>query len=268
MRNKAVGKTLEYFINIWEAKFFWGHLTLSDLRSRWRRSFFGIFWSILQPLGITLLISFVYSKLLKTDIGTYAPYILSGLIVWDFISFNIIGGSVAFVQADAYIKQYKHPLAIYTLRNVFGGLIILGFSSIVLFTWTIVVMPENLGIHWLATLSIFPVLTIIVWPIATISAYLGVRFRDFSHASALILQAIWFVSPVYFETRMFQEGGLDYLINMNPIYHILQILRAPLLQGSWPTATNYAFSLLTGILAAILAWFIGYRFEKRVIFYL
>ena len=45
----------DYAAGIWQARYFWTHLALSDLRSRWRRSFFGALWSIIQPLGMTLL---------------------------------------------------------------------------------------------------------------------------------------------------------------------------------------------------------------------
>ena len=55
----------EYFAGIWAARYFWMHLALSDLRSRWRRSFFGVLWSILQPLTTALLLAAVLAKLFQ-----------------------------------------------------------------------------------------------------------------------------------------------------------------------------------------------------------
>ncbi len=257
-----------YLEGIWDARYFWTHLALSDLRSRWRRSFFGIFWSFLQPLGMTLLISFVFSRLFHTDITRYAPYILSGILMWDFLIFNIAGGALSFVQADAYIRQYKHPLAIYTLRNIITGLIVLVMGMIGLVLWVLVVMPENFGLCWIAVLLVFPILVLMVWPLATLMAYIGTRFRDLAPALTLIMQAFWFASPVYFEAKMFREGGLSKLVDYNPIYHLLQIVRAPLLQGEWPTLENYSFCIATGVLFFILTAWVGLTAEKRVIFYL
>ena len=74
-----------YFGGVWAARHFWIHLAMSDLRSRWRRSFFGILWTLIQPLGMTLLISFVFSNMFHTSIREYAPYMLSGIVVWDFV---------------------------------------------------------------------------------------------------------------------------------------------------------------------------------------
>ena len=257
-----------YWKGVWKARHFWMHLAQSDLRSRWRRSFFGVLWSILQPLGMTFLLAFVFSKLFNSNIYTYAPYILSGIIVWECVVACVTGGALSFVQADAYIKQCMHPLAIYTLRTVLTSLIVLALASIALLGWSGIVMPENFGWCWLVVLSIFPVLAAILWPLATVLAYISVRFRDVPHAIGLIMQAIWFVSPVYFEEKMFRRGGLDILVDYNPIYHVLQIVRAPLLNGQWPTVANYFFPMLAAGLFTVLAWLIGRSVERKVIFFL
>src|SRR5262249_55158483 len=110
-----------YFARIWSSRFFWTHLALSDLRSRWRRSYLGALWCVLQPLGMTALIAFVLGRLLKTTVLDYAPYILSGIIFWEFISATALAGALAFVQNEPYIKQCRQPLAIYTLRTVLAN---------------------------------------------------------------------------------------------------------------------------------------------------
>lgn len=260
--------SLTYTRGIWNARYFWMHLALSDLRSRWRRSFFGVLWTIIQPLGLTLLLAFVFSRMFNTDITKYAPYILSGIIIWEFVTTTATGGALSFVQADAYIKQCRHPLAIYTLRTVLTAMIVLLMASLPLVAWVLVVMPENFGFTWLAVPTVYPIMLAIAWPLATLLAYIGVRFRDLAPALALILQAFWFVSPVYFEEKMFRKGGLDWLIDHNPIYHLLEIVRAPLLRNQWPTPANYAYCLVTALAFAALAWWVGRTAERKVIFYL
>lgn len=257
-----------YFAGVWAARYFWWHLAMSDLRARWRRSFFGVFWSILQPLALTLLLSLVFSSLFNTNITEYAPYILSGMIIWEYIVNSVVGGSLAFVQADAYIKQTHHPLAIYTLRTALTGLIILAMASTGLIGWVLVIMPKNFGWTWLAAPLIFPIVMLIAWPWATIMAYIATRFRDVPHAMGLVLQAMWFVSPIYFEASMFRRGQLHALLDYNPIYHILEIVRAPLLRGEWPVAANFAWSAGTIVVLSIIALLLGRRSERKVIFYL
>ncbi len=172
----------EYLENIWNSRYFWTHLAMADLRSKWRRSYFGVLWSIIRPFGLTILIAVVFGRIFKTDIVTYAPYILSGVIVWDYISSTAVGGALAFVQADAYIKQSRHPLAIYTLRTALANLMVLAMASLSLIGWALIVLPQNFGLCWVAALLIIPVVGAICWPMATCLAYVGTRFRDLPHA--------------------------------------------------------------------------------------
>jgi len=258
----------EYFAGIWAARYFWMHLAMADLRARWRRSFFGVLWSMLQPLGTALLLAIVLARLLKQDIRSYAPYVISGMIVWDFVMAVSTGGALSFVQADAYIKHFRHPLAIYSLRTVIANLTVLGLASVPMFVWAAIAQPGNLGVTWLGALSIYPVLLLIFWPLITLLAYAGSRFRDLPNVMQLALQALWFVSPVYFGTKMFRDAKLDALVDYNPIFHLLQLVRAPLLEGKWPSAANFEFCAGMAILFTILAWLVGRKAERRVIFYL
>jgi lipopolysaccharide transport system permease protein len=259
---------MNYVNDIWASRYFWIHLTFSDLRSRWRRSFFGVSWCILQPLGMTLLLSLVFGRIFKTDITAYAPYILSGMIIWEYITSTALGGSMAFVQADAYIKQCRHPLAIYTLRTALTNLIVLSLASITLLSWVMVVFPQNINFSWLSLLLAYPILVLIAWPMATILAYGTTRFRDIPHALGLIFQSIWFISPIYMEEKIFLSSNLRFLIDYNPVYHLLELFRAPLLKGTLPTLTNVSFCLGFMLFLTLVAWLIGSQHEKKVIFYL
>jgi lipopolysaccharide transport system permease protein len=98
--------------------------------------------------------------------------------------------------------------------------------------------------------------------------YIGARFRDVPHALGLALQALWFISPIYFEPKIFRSGGLDAMVDMNPVYHLLQIVRAPLLDEQWPTLENYGYCLSLVVILTIMALFTGLTAEKRVIYYL
>lgn len=257
-----------YLTGIWKARYFWIHLSLSDLRSRWRNSFFGASWSILQPLGMTLLLACVLSRLFKADILSYIPYILSGIILWEFISTTITGGSLSFVQADAYIKQCRQPLAIYTLRTVLTAMLIFMISSLSLFGWVLLAMPQNFGMSWFAALTIYPIVVLMAWPAITFLAYIGARFRDIAPALSLVLQAVWFISPVYLQEKLFRDSGLGWLVDNNPVYHLLQIMRAPLLNGEYPTIENYLFCFATALFFLLLALITGRSAERKVIFYL
>jgi lipopolysaccharide transport system permease protein len=265
---KQAFRMTPYALGIYESRYFWTHLALADLRSKWRRSFLGVAWSVVQPLGMTALLAVVFGKIFRQNIVELASYILSGMILWDFFVATLVGGSLAFVQADAYIKQYRHPLAIYTLRTTLTNLMVWMMASLSLIGWVLVMKPQSFGLCWLAALLVFPIGALMAWPLATSLAYIGTRFRDLPHAMGLILQAMYFVSPIYFDAKLFRDGGLGALVDLNPIYHLLEIVRAPLLRGEWPSTVNFAMCALAILLFSLLAILIGRSAERKVIFYL
>ncbi len=256
-----------YLHCIHQARYVWLNLAFSDLRQKYRRSKLGIAWAFLQPLGMTLLLAYVIGSLFNHPMASYAPYIFSGLIVWDYASNAAVGGCSSLLNAQAYIKQFTYPYTIYTLRHTLAGLINFAMAFIGLLLWVMVWKPENIGAPWLVLPLAFLIVFLAAWGLATICAFIAASFHDFSQLVVILLQAIWFISPIFFEAGTFRENKLSYLVDYNPIYHVLQLFRAPMLSGTWPEPENflYAFGLVGGfwLIAALLI----HRREKTLIFY-
>ncbi|MEO8401130.1 MAG: ABC transporter permease [Gammaproteobacteria bacterium] len=257
-----------YLKNIWVSRYFWLHLALADIRTKYRRSLLGLAWALIQPLSLTLLLAFIMSHFFHSSINDYAPFIFSGLIIWEFIVSSAITGCAALINAEGYIKQFSHPMIIYTLRSVIPCLINLACASVGLIIWVLVCQPEHFGFSWFALVLGFPLLFLFAWPLATITAFIGVRFRDFSQLILIGLQVIYYVSPIFFMPKLFISAGIGYIVEYNPIYHLLNMFRAPLLEGRLPTVTDYSYVLLTSALLWLCAWMLIRRNENKIIFYL
>lgn len=257
----------DYLQSIYRSRFFWTHLTLADLRAKYRRSLLGILWAMLQPLALALLLSFVMGNIFKVSVLEYIPFIFSGLIVWEFISSSTIAGCNAFVNAEIYIKQYSHPLAIYPLRHILSALITLSLALLGLFFLVACWKPANLQLIPAVILAI-PLLLLWTWPLAVIVAFIGTIFRDFQQLVIIFLQAIWYISPVFFQPKMFYQAHLAFLVDNNPIYHLLNLFRAPLLDGHFPEISSYLYVLMTAAFLWIIAGIILFKKEPKLIFYL
>ena len=257
-----------YLKNIWAARHFWLHLAFADIRTKYRRSLLGLAWAFIQPLAITLLLAFVMGRFFHSAIKDYAPFIFSGLILWEFIVSSTVNGCTSFINAEGYIKQFSHPLIIYSLRSVIPCMINLLCAFVGLIIWTLLWKPENFGHAWLGFFISFPILFLFAWPLCTITAFIGIRFRDFSQLIVIILQALYFVSPVFFLPAMFSNSNMGFLIEYNPISHVLNLFRNPLLEGSWPSLDDYLYVLATAALFWLCVWRLINRNENKVIFYL
>jgi lipopolysaccharide transport system permease protein len=248
-----------YFLRIAKARYFWLHLV---------RSFLGIAWATLHPLCLTLLLGFVMGRVFHSPLAEYAPFILSGLILWEFIITSAVTGCHAFLNAEGYIRQFVHPLAIYSLRTTLACIINFCFAFIGLFAWIMLSKPNACNASWLSLPLAFSFLFIIGWSLATITALITVRFRDFSQMIVLLLQAVWYISPIFILPSVFEQVGIPWIVRYNPVYHLFCLFRAPLLQGNMPSLTSYAYVAVTMLLLVCSAMLFLKNAEKRVIFYL
>src|SRR5688572_9379330 len=110
----------EYCAEIWRKRYFWLSLVRMDLRRRYRRSMLGIGWSLLNPILMTCVFCVVFAKLFGEDLTTYAPFVLSGLAFWAFISGTTTEGCQCFYVGEHYLRQHPTPLAIFPLRTTLG----------------------------------------------------------------------------------------------------------------------------------------------------
>ncbi len=261
-------KLKKYLLDIYKSRYFWIHLSFADLRSKYRRSTLGLFWSVLQPLGLTLLLSFVMGKLFSSPIVDYAPFVFSGIILWEFIVGSAVTGCNSFINAEGYIKQISHPLAIYPLRSSLSVLINLFLAFTGFVVWVLLWKPENFGLSWLHLIPAFIILYGIGFSFGIVTAFINTKFRDFQQMLMLILQAVWYVSPIFFEPKLFKSVKAMYLIEWNPIYHILNLFREPMLKGLSPSYDDYVFSIATMLILGLIAIRYIIKDEKKIIFYL
>lgn len=258
-----------YIQKVYKTRYFWSHLAKGDLQSRFRRSKLGVLWIIAQPFFLTIIMSVVFSTVFNQDLGEYLLYILSGIVVWDLLTASIVGGSNSILQSEQYIRQFNHPISIYTLR--FGVLNIITFliELIALVIWCVCMSPSNLLIAVLTLPGTVVVYFILSWALVTIAGYSNAKYRDYPQIMTLVMQAIWYVSPVFFKEELFSSS--DFLVNMfrwNPITHILALIRNPFLYGEMPTLENYLFAIVTMLVVCLWAYRVNLKNEKKIIFYL
>ena len=263
-----IRKAKNYLQNIYDSRYFWTHLTFADLRTRYRRSLLGILWAMLQPLALAFLLSFVIGHIFKVSVLEYIPFVFSGLLIWEFISSSVITGCNAFVNAEIYIKQYIHPLAIYPLRHILSLLITLSLGLLVLFVLIAFWKPENLQFIPVIIFLNIPFLLLWAWPLSIIVAFVGTSFRDLQHVLIIFLQAIWYISPVFFQPKMFYQANLAFLVDKNPIYYLLSLFRDPLIEGHLAQLSSYLYVLMTAALFWIIAGMMLFKKETKLIFYL
>jgi ABC-type polysaccharide/polyol phosphate export permease len=257
-----------YVGELWRLRHFWMALVRNDLRNRYRRSILGLGWSLLQPIAMTAVLCTVFAGVFGVTLSEYAPYLLSGLTFWAFISTAAISGCASFVQGEPYIRQHRAPLAIYPLRTTLGA----GYHFLVGMGVVLVAVGFFSGFtNPLVLLSLLPSLVLLfafAWSLGVFTGTLNVLFHDTQHLLEIILQIFFYVTPIMYKPEILINRNMGWAVQYNPFAVLLELIRQPLLEGALPAVETVRASLvivavMMAVAVALLRWC-----ERRLVFFL
>jgi len=264
---------LSHLKAVWAYRYFWMSLVKMDLMTRYRRSVLGIGWSLLHPLAMTAVFCLVFSTIMNPGGGggwvAYAQVTLGAMAVWGFLRDCTMAGCHSLIRAESYIRQVPLPFSIYPLRTMLSNLVhfLITLAVIVVL---VAVMQRSLHPFTMLWVVIPAVLlaTIFCWAVATLAAFATVYFHDVSHIVELAAQVLFFATPIIYQREFMDRKGLGWLVDVNPIAQFIDIIRDPLVKGTIPDVTVYAYAVgltagTVGLAIGVIAWL-----QKKVIFHL
>lgn len=202
----------------------WFVLSWQDIKIRYKRSTLGPFW-ITISLAITIsFMGVLYANIFKMEIHEYLPYLTAGMVHWTLISTFILEGTAIFSGNDMIIKQVRLPYSFYIFRMLSRNTMIWFHNLVVLLVVNVVMKPTfTFELLWLPV--VFIVIYIFNTGLSIIIGLLAVRFRDLQQIFASLTQLLFFISPVMWLPSALGKNA--WLMQINPFYYFLQLLRYP-----------------------------------------
>lgn len=258
----------DYWRRVYDARYFWLTLAGLDLKNRFRRSKLGLLWVCVNPLCLTAIMTAVFGTVFHSDMKSYAPYILSGILCWNVFVDSLVAGGMVIIGSEAYIRQYNHPLTIYPLKAAIAEITSFAISTLSLGLWMLFVDPLHSVLGYLLLFPALLIFFVFSWSGYIIASFLGTKYRDYPQVAGLVLQTVWYLSPVFFQEDMFESNDwLHRMFQMNPITHMLQLVRAPFLDGKVPGLTDYLYSIGFVLCCTAIAYLLYRKDAKNIIFY-
>lgn len=177
----------------------------------------------------------------------------------------ITEGCTGFIAAEGIIKQLPLPLFVHIMRMIWRNILILG-HNILIFPLVLLVVGKPL--YWVALLSIPGFLLALInltW-VALLLATVCTRYRDFSQMVTSLLQVVFYLTPIMWMPSLLPPGR-GYFLEYNPAFHLLEIIRAPLL-GHTPTLTNWLVSIMLALFGWGVTLQIYSRYKRRIAYWL
>jgi ABC-type polysaccharide/polyol phosphate export permease len=224
----------------------WTALANREIRGRYRRTVLGPIWIVILVMVSAAAISLVYGALLGRPFATYFVFVVVSLVSWTLIA-NVISEAASLLWlSGTLMKTFQVSAVTLVLANLLKNLIVWAHAILPALICAAIVMPGDVRAMMMLPAGLFLVLLNLGW-IAFEIALLGTRFRDVYDLVIMLMTLAFLVTPVIWDSSML--GELSYLAELNPLTHLLDLIRRPVL-GQWPALT----SVVVGGFGAVLGW--------------
>jgi ABC-type polysaccharide/polyol phosphate export permease len=237
-----------------------------DVAARYRRSRVGAFWLTINMLVMISVIGVVFGSIFKLKLAEFLPGLSIGLIVWGLVSSLMNEGCESLISAKETILQIRMPLTTHIFRVVWRNMIIAGHNFLILPLLFLVFMKPVGSVAFLSVIGLGLLVINLVW-MMLILAVICARFRDIIQIVQNSMQVLFYVTPIIWNKNMLPEKFGTELLDYNPFYHLLSIVREPLL-GNIPSALNWLVAVIMPIIGWVIALAVFNRYRKKIAYWL
>jgi ABC-type polysaccharide/polyol phosphate export permease len=231
-----------------------GQLVRRDVLTRYKRSFLGVAWTMLNPLGMMLVWTLAFSQFFKAaDLPSYPSYVLSGLLAWTFFSQTTTAAMVNLVWGGGLLNRIYIPRSSFALAAMGTGLVNLSFSLVPL---VVVILVTGLQLHWAFLFVPISVLVVCAFSLGVgllISTW-AVYFPDIHEMYQIILTAWMFLTPIMYPEELLPKTFRVYITMLNPMYHMVKLFRIPTYFGRFPTLVEFLVPFVIALAVLIIGW--------------
>lgn len=266
-RSRTIAAAWSDLVRGYRQRELWLQLGWQDIKQRYRRSTLGPLWITIATGAMALALGLLYSLLFQQELAFFLPHVTVGLIIWGFISGCVREGAQVFIDNEGLIKQLPSALSVHVYRLVWCQLLFLGHNMLI---WVILIAVFRPHLGWNLLLAI-PGLALLVVNGVWVTMFFGIistRYRDIAPLLDSLIQLVFYMTPIVWTTKtLLEQGGAiaqrARIAEINPMYHYLEIIRAPL-TGEPVAAYHWIIVLACTVVGLVLALVAMRQWRARV----
>lgn len=249
-----VSKLREFFCL--HRKFLLYNLISRSIKLKYRKSYLGLMWTVLAPAFSAIIYFFVFRFVMKVEVPNYMTFILSGIIAWGFFSASLTNGLESIVGNYSLVSKVPIPLNVFSLNETVTLFINFLISQpILLLIMFLTNTPFTINLLYLPLLYLL--LFLQGYSLALLLAILFVYFRDLRHLLALVLQMLFYMTPIVYSLDMVPEKLLNYTY-LIPHFYIFEGIHRVVARG---------IPIKMSELCVSMTWTIGIFLSSMIIFF-
>ena len=254
------------FDELWTYRELLYFFTWKEIKVRYKQAFLGVLWTILQPLTMMIIFTLLLSRGLGLSTGTMPPplYYFSGILIWNLFNQAVTYSAQSMVSNANIIRKIYFPRLVIPISAVLTA----SFDFLIsIFIFIGIVMYFNIlgsiDINWIGLfLGIFFAYCITVvtaFSLGTFLSSFNVKYRDVRYVLPFLIQTLFFLTPVMYDTAKINSHLLRKLVELNPLHFAIENIRASL---TTKTAQLPELSIFVVLIIIILYFLAIYTFRK------
>jgi lipopolysaccharide transport system permease protein len=246
---------------IYHFRYFLRNLVARDLKVRYKGSFLGLLWSLLNPLLMMVVLSLVFSKALRINIHNYPVFLLCGLLPWNFFAISVSNATASIVSQAGLLKKVAFPRDILPLASILGNLIHFGIGLVILFVF-LIIFKVKLGLPILGLPFVVLLQFIFVLGLALVLSSLNVFYRDVQQILEVLLLIWFYLTPVIYPLTMIPERFHRFYL-LNPMASQVSIYRSLLFENRMPSLKIIIAAIILSLLTLLMGDLVFRRYRFR-----
>ena len=248
----------------------YGHLIAElvkrDLRLKYRRSFLGYFWSLLNPLMMMSVMMVVFSYMFRFDIENYPLYLICGQTIFNFFNESTNKAMYSILENGALIKKVYVPKCVFPIAKCLSCFTTMALSLVAVL---IVMVFTRVRLHFSMLLFFVPLIFLLLFSmgVGMIISGLAVKFQDVTHLYGVFTMVLMYATPIFYPIEAV-PANVAGIIRLNPIYTIIYLFRELMLGGRIPAAGSWLYAAGTSIAMFIVGALLFDRMRKEFIYYI
>jgi len=232
-------------------------LSVKELKSKYKSTTFGFLWIVINPLLQMVVLTIVFSFIIKIQVDNYPLFVFSGLLPWMFFSLSLQAGTSSLIANRDLIKKVPFPREILPISSVVAHLFIFVLSLIFLVIFVVVTSGASFSLVFLLPLVFLVVLFAV--SLSLLLSSLDVYYRDVSFMLQAILIPWFYLTPIFYPISFVPKQFLD-IYQLNPMVGIITSFQSIFLGENMVAWSALGVSVLETAILLVAGFFV---FKKR-----
>lgn len=240
-------------------------LVKKDLKKKYKDSFLGILWSLLNPLLNMIVITIVFSELFKSNVDNFPVYMLSGVLLFGFFSSSTSASMKSVILSANLISKVYIPKYIITISNIISNFIFFAISLIDL-VFIMVVTKAAITINIIYAPGYLLLFFLFSCGISLILATITVFFRDIEHIYGVLTTVLMYASALFYPAEIIPDK-YQFILTLNPVYYFIKGFRDVVYSGSTLDINNLLICLIIAVTSMIIGIVVFEKNQDKFILY-